>query len=172
MKSLERVFVALGSNISPRGRRLEEARSMLRKISLGGWRESSIYETSPVGPQDQPPFLNQVVSFWCDRGASRLLHYLKGSELFLGRRPRGRWQKREIDMDLIYYGESISSGTAGGPVLPHPRAASRAFVMVPLAEIDPEFRDPLVGKSAKAILKDLENAGENVRFKKREATDE
>ena len=82
VESLERVFIALGSNIRPRGKRLAEARAMLQKISLGGWKESPIYETPPVGPADQGFFFNQVVSFWYGKGPRKLLHYLKGAELF------------------------------------------------------------------------------------------
>ena len=149
MESLERVFVALGSNIEPRGKRLAEARAMLKRISLGGWKESSIYETSPVGPQDQGPFLNQVVTFWYGKGPEKLLNYLKGAELFLGRHPRGHWEKREIDMDLIYYGESICSGKQGGPTVPHPLATGRGFVMVPLADIkqNNSSKDELVNRA-------------------------
>ena len=172
MESLERVFVALGSNIKPRGKRLAEARAILKRISLGGWKESSIYETSPVGPQDQGPFLNQVVTFWYGKGPEKLLNYLKGAELFLGRHPRGHWEKREIDMDLIYYGESICSGKQGGPTVPHPLATSRGFVMVPLAELDPDWVDPLLGKKAKKILEELKFSGADVDFKRVEVDDE
>lgn len=171
MESLERVFIGLGSNIAPRGARLSKAREMLRRISLGGWKESSIYETEPVGPQDQGLFLNQVVSFWYGRGPKSLLNYLKGAELFLGRKPRSHWREREIDMDLLYYGESICRFQTG-PVVPHPLAASRSFVMVPLAEIAPEFVDPVLGKSAVKILEDLGVSFATAPFKKVEATDE
>ena len=104
VESLERVFVALGSNLSPRGNRLSEGREMLRRISAGGWKESPIYETPPVGPEGQEPYFNQVVSFWYSGTPTRLLYYLKGSELVLGRKPRGHWNSREIDLDLLYYG--------------------------------------------------------------------
>ena len=172
VESLERVFVALGSNIAPRGKRLAEARDMLRRVSLGGWQESSIYETSPVGPEGQGLFLNQVVSFWYGRGPRRLLHYLKGAELFLGRRPRGHWERREIDLDLLYYGEQICDGRPGGPVVPHPLATSRGFVMVPLAEIAPDMRDPLVGNTAGKILEELRTRKVETEFRKVEVDDE
>ncbi|MCR5027897.1 MAG: 2-amino-4-hydroxy-6-hydroxymethyldihydropteridine diphosphokinase [Fibrobacter sp.] len=172
MESLERVFIALGSNIAPRGKRLAEARSMLKKISLGGWKESSIYETSPVGPQNQGPFLNQVVTFWYGKGPEKLLNYLKGAELFLGRRPRGHWEQREIDMDLLYYGECIRKGKQDGPTVPHPLATTRGFVMVPLVELDPDWVDPLLGKKAKKILEELKFSGADVDFKKVEVGDE
>ncbi len=145
---------------------------MLKRISLGGWQESSIYETSPVGPEGQGLFLNQVVSFWYGRGPRRLLHYLKGAELFLGRRRRGRWECREIDLDLLYYGEQICDGHSDGPVVPHPLATSRGFVMVPLAEIAPDMRDPLSGKTAEEILEELRAQEVETEFRKVEVEDE
>lgn len=172
VESLERVFVALGSNIAPRGKRLADARDMLRRISLGGWQESSVYETAPVGPKDQGPFLNQVVSFWFGGGPRKLLNYLKGAELFLGRRPRGHWERREIDLDLLFYGEQICDGRRGGPVVPHPLAVSRGFVMVPLAEIAPDLRDPLSGKTASRILEGLKMRKVETEFRKVEVGDE
>ena len=172
VESLERVFIALGSNIRPRGKRLAEARAMLQKISRGGWKESPIYETPPVGPADQGFFFNQVVSFWYGKGPRKLLHYLKGAELFLGRRPRGHWEEREIDMDLLYYGELLLDDRPVGPVVPHPLAAVRGFVMVPMEKISPDFCDPLLGKPIKKILDDLKLSGSEVDFKEVEMADE
>ena len=145
---------------------------MLRRISLGGWQESSVYETAPVGPKDQGPFLNQVVSFWFGGGPRKLLNYLKGAELFLGRRPRGHWERREIDLDLLFYGEQICDGRRGGPAVPHPLAVSRGFVMVPLAEIASDLRDPLSGKKASRILEELKMRKVETEFRKVEVGDE
>ncbi len=68
VESLERVFIALGSNIRPRGKRLAEARAMLQKISLGGWKESPIYETPPVGRGTRDFFSTRAFLFGMGRG--------------------------------------------------------------------------------------------------------
>lgn len=150
--SLERVFIALGSNLSPRASRLENARNMLRRISSGGWKESLIYETPPVGPEGQDPYFNQVVSFWYSGSPIRLLHYLKGSELVLGRKPRGHWNSREIDLDLLFFGNKI---TKGRPNIPHVEIPYRQFVLVPMNDIAPDWRDPKSGHTMKTMLSDL-----------------
>ncbi len=152
VESLERVFVALGSNLSPRGSRLSEGREMLRRVSAGGWKESPIYETPPVGPEGQGPYFNQVVSFWYSGTPTRLLNYLKGSELVLGRKPRGHWNSREIDLDLLYYGNKVLTGR---PQVPHGEILHRQFVLVPLNDIAPDWEDPLSGRAVKSLLADL-----------------
>lgn len=135
---------------------------MLKKISSGGWLESRIYETAPVGPQDQGPFLNQVVSFWCSMGEERLLHYLKGAEVLLGRRKRGHWCEREIDMDLLYYGKRIRMSA---PILPHPEIASRQFVLTPLCDIAPEWSEPISGITVRQMLFSLKNQEGELGFR-------
>ena len=150
--SLERVFVALGSNLPDRSKHLNEGREMLRKISSGGWLESPIYETPPVGPAGQGPYFNQVVSFWYSGTSTRLLHYLKGAEFVLGRKPRGHWNSREIDLDLLYFGKEVRQGR---PNLPHPQVVNRQFVLVPLNDIAPEWEDPQLGIKVKELLSNL-----------------
>ena len=160
--SLERVFVALGSNLPDRSKHLNEGREMLRKISSGGWLESPIYETPPVGPAGQGPYFNQVVSFWYSGTSTRLLHYLKGAEFVLGRKPRGHWNSREIDLDLLYFGKEVHQGR---PNLPHPQIVNRQFVLVPLNDIAPEWDDPQVGVKVKQLLSDLLQKEEKIPFR-------
>ena len=160
--SLERVFVALGSNLPDRSKHLNEGREMLRKISAGGWLESPIYETPPVGPAGQGPYFNQVVSFWYSGTSTRLLHYLKGAEFVLGRKPRGHWNSREIDLDLLYFGKEVRQGR---PNLPHPQIVNRQFVLVPLHDIAPEWDDPQLGVKVKEILSNLLQKEEKIPFR-------
>ena len=160
--SLERVFVALGSNLPDRSKHLNEGREMLRKISAGGWLESPIYETPPVGPAGQGPYFNQVVSFWYSGTSTRLLHYLKGAEFVLGRKPRGHWNSREIDLDLLYFGKEVRQGR---PNLPHPQIVNRQFVLVPLNDIAPEWDDPQLGIKVKEVLSNLLQKEEKIPFR-------
>ena len=162
VESLDRVFVALGSNLSPRSRRLAEGRDMLSRISSGGWLESPIYETPPVGPEGQGPYFNQVVSFWYDGDPKKLLHYLKGSELVLGRKPRGHWNSREIDLDLLYFGNKVM---AGRPTIPHAEIPNRQFVLVPLCDIAPDWVDPLNNCTVKEMLASLLDSEGKIPFR-------
>lgn len=160
--SLERVFIALGSNLAHRSRRLSEGREMLRRIACGGWLESPIYETPPVGPEGQGPYFNQVVSFWYSGNPTQLLYYLKGAELLLGRKPRGHWNSREIDLDLLYFGNQVTSGR---PTIPHEEIPHRQFVLVPLNDIAPDWQDPLRGCSVKELLSELLLKEERIPFR-------
>lgn len=162
MNSLERVFIALGSNLPHRSRHLGEGREMLRKVSAGGWKESPIYETPPVGPEGQGPYLNQVVSFWYSGTSERLLNYLKGSEFILGRKARGHWNSREIDLDLLYFGQTVSNGI---PSLPHPQIVNRQFVLVPLNDVDPNWVDPQMGSKVSELLASLLAKEERIPFR-------
>lgn len=135
---------------------------MLRKVSKGGWKESPIYETPPVGPEGQGPYLNQVVTFWYSGTPERLLNYLKGSEFILGRKPRGHWNSREIDLDLLYFGNLVCQGT---PTLPHPQIVNRQFVLVPLNDIAPEWVDPRTDSKVSTLLADLLSKEEKIPFR-------
>ena len=146
----EQVFIALGSNLEPRREKLAAARRLLQGISCGEWQESSIRETEPVGPPGQGPYLNQVVSFQSDWTAHRILYFCKGVEIVLGRKPRGHWQSREIDLDLLYCGSQIHK--APNLNLPHLRIAERRFVLEPLCDIAPDWQDPRTHLSTRAML--------------------
>ena len=149
---MQRVFVGLGSNRGDRHRFLMNAFKALDQIP--GWTvqaTSSIYETEPVGNKDQPYFLNAVVEVYTSDPADLVLKTLKKTEQSIGRTPSERWGPREIDLDLLYVGGLVHQEP--GFVLPHPEISKRRFVLVPLAEIAPDFIDPQRGSSMKELLR-------------------
>jgi 2-amino-4-hydroxy-6-hydroxymethyldihydropteridine diphosphokinase len=111
---------------------------------------SSVYKTEPVGKKDQPDFLNAVVELSTELEALDLHTACKRIEGRIGRTRSERWGPREIDLDLLYVGaERISKDTL---VLPHPEITRRKFVLVPLAEVAPDFIDPVYRVSVSDLL--------------------
>ena len=139
-------LVGLGSNLGEREQRLRAALA-----ALGGGpglriaRVSSVYESAPVGPvREQPAFLNLVVELRGELEPRALLGRLQQLETALGR-VRG-WPQgpRAIDLDLLLCGERVAAWPE--LVLPHPEIGRRAFVLLPLLELEPELRDPRSGR--------------------------
>ena len=136
--SIDRVFIALGSNLGDRGNWLQQAREKLSASpAVQVIRASSLYETAPVGKTDQPAFLNQVVEIRTKLTPNDLLTRLLQIELELGRERHERWGPRNIDLDVLAYGEfQIQTDRL---TLPHPELQRRRFVLAPWAAIAPEF---------------------------------
>lgn len=136
-----RSFVGLGSNV---GDRLEHLRRAVAELRATDGIElvaaSSVYETDPVGPP-QPDFLNAVVQVETTLGPHELLARLKAIERSVGRVPGERWAPREVDLDLLLYGEDVIETDA--LKVPHPEMYERAFVIVPLRELDPALADEI-----------------------------
>jgi len=111
---------------------------------------SSVYETDPMGPQDQPDYLNAVVSMQTELSACELLSELQRIENQHGRvRDGKRWGPRTLDLDLLLY----ASETIETPDLsvPHPGIAERSFVLLPLAELAPDYIVPNKGTVSKLL---------------------
>ena len=158
-------FIALGSNMGSRYDHLMKAIQRLEsdpKIKLVSF--SSIYETDPVGYQDQDQFLNMVVKVQTEWNAFKLLELCLKIELELGRKREIKWGPRTIDLDILLYNqENIESEKL---IVPHPRMHERAFVIVPLLEIQPDMFIPGVEKSLQTSLDELPDR-EGVRIWKR-----
>jgi len=130
-------YIGVGSNLENPVRQVRRAIDALR--ALGELTiVSSLYRTTPWGKTDQPPFVNAVVALSTDLRPRVLLYALKGLERELGRSDGGeRWGPRVIDFDILTYGdEELHYRDLR---VPHPRLRQRAFVLVPLAEIAPQF---------------------------------
>jgi 2-amino-4-hydroxy-6-hydroxymethyldihydropteridine diphosphokinase len=146
------VILCLGSNLGDRMRHLERALEELRKqIMLE--RISSVYETRPVGLEDQPWFLNLVCM-----GVTRLrpratLEFALEVENALGRKREERFGPLSIDIDIIAYDDRVIRES--DLEIPHPRMSQRGFVLEPLAEIAPEWKHPVEGRSVAEMLEGL-----------------
>ena len=144
-----RTYLALGTNL---GDRLANLRTALVALApqVDVLSESKIYETPPWGYENQPAFLNMAVTADTTLGPDRLLAHLKDLEANLGRVETFRYGPRLIDMDILFYDDLILDTPP--LVIPHPRLQERAFVLLPLNDIAPDFIHPVLNKTVKELL--------------------
>ncbi|HIK32758.1 MAG TPA: 2-amino-4-hydroxy-6-hydroxymethyldihydropteridine diphosphokinase [Oscillatoriales cyanobacterium M59_W2019_021] len=151
------VAIALGSNLGDSLAILDASLGRLNETP--GWkllRRSHWYRTAPVGPP-QPDYLNGCALFRVDRSPFAVLDLLLQTEREFGRVRRQRWGPRTLDLDLLWFdGIVLDTPTL---TLPHPRLRERAFVLVPLAEIAPDWIDPISGKSIDRLLQEVDYSG-------------
>ncbi|MGH6947127.1 MAG: 2-amino-4-hydroxy-6-hydroxymethyldihydropteridine diphosphokinase [Kiloniellales bacterium] len=145
------ILIALGSNLSsrfgPPRATLEAALDRLVQRGVEVKRRSRWYTSRPVPVSDQPWFVNGVAEVESDRAPEALLALLHEIEAEFGRERRDKNEARVLDLDLLDY-HGLVTDPRGRPALPHPRLAERAFVLLPLAGLAPEWRHPLSGRSA------------------------
>ena len=138
-------YVALGSNLDDPRARIADAFERLATLDRSRLvARSRIYRSRPMGPQDQPEFLNAAAGLLTTRSARELLEDLLAIERAMGRRRTERWGPRVIDLDLIWIvGSPIAEP---GLAVPHPGVRERNFVLYPLADIAPTLVIPGCGR--------------------------
>lgn len=151
-------YIAIGSNLGDRIANVKKA--VLRaadEVKATLVLLSSFYETEPWGMKEQGAFVNAVMGVETELAPAALLAHLKSVEAGMGRQETERWGPRTIDLDIIFYGDLVVG--EDGLTIPHPSAHERAFVMVPLAEIAPEFKHPVLGRTVSEIAGSLDKTG-------------
>ncbi len=154
------IFVALGANTSYGAsgplENLQNAIIRLRDTGIGIERASRPWHTPAWPDPNDPPFVNACIEISTQIGPDALMSRLHEIEQELGRQRTIRNAPRSLDLDLIdYQGAVLDPGQECGLALPHPRAVGRAFVLLPLRDIAPEWRDPVSGLSLDQLITQL-----------------
>jgi 2-amino-4-hydroxy-6-hydroxymethyldihydropteridine diphosphokinase len=153
------VYIALGSNVGLRPANLKNAINNLTP-QMNVRAKSQVYETTPWGFADQPPFLNQVIKVETYLEPEALLLHLKRLETALGRVPNFQNGPRLIDIDILFFDDLVLNSPA--VQIPHPRLHERAFVLAPLADLAPALIHPVLNKSVAELLSTCNLSGVNL----------
>ncbi len=150
--------IALGSNLGESLTTLEDAIKTLGETSgITVISYSSWYLTKPVGGPEQPDYINSCALLKVELEPHKLLETLLEIEQQFGRERKERWGARTLDLDLILYDNLILD--TPNLQIPHPRMSERAFVLVPLAEIAPNWIEPVSGKTITQLLEKVDCSG-------------
>lgn len=153
------IFLGIGGNLGDRAANLRQAIERLEPF-LHVKRIAPLYETDPIGYRDQPKFLNTVIEGETTLPPRELLQELKRIEVELGRVPSFRNAPRPVDLDILLYGEAVVQEP--DLEIPHRRMVERAFVLVPLADLAPDFVHPTLRLSVRE-LRDRVPGSDSVR---------
>ena len=150
------VFLLLGSNLGNRERFLKDAIQHIEEGVAPVIKTSSVYETQSWGKTDLPDYLNQVVLLQTTLPAQQVLQKILAIEIEMGRKREEKWGSRIIDIDILFYGESIIEEP--NLIVPHPQLHNRRFTLEPLEELAPEFVHPVLNKNILALKKELKDS--------------
>ena len=133
------VFLALGANLGDPKTQIISAIEMLRKV-LTNLRVAALYQSKPIGPADQPDYLNTAVTGWTRLSPEALLDQCQAIEHAHQRERNERWGPRTLDIDILFFGDQQIQNER--LTIPHPELFNRAFVVVPLLDLIPSATTP------------------------------
>ena len=150
-------YIGLGSNLDNPESQVKTAIEALAGLSQIRLQDrSSLYRSAPMGPQDQPDYVNAVVKLSTGLEPEALLDKLQGIERAQGRVRTQRWGPRTLDLDILLYGQCVVATER--LKIPHPGIAARSFVLYPLAEINGQLEIPGLGR-VQSLLEQCPDAG-------------
>ncbi|MDO6437514.1 2-amino-4-hydroxy-6-hydroxymethyldihydropteridine diphosphokinase [Cyclobacterium sp. 1_MG-2023] len=152
---MHQVVLGLGGNRGDRLALLDKASKLLaQKMDLE--KASSIYHTAAWGGNSHGAYLNQVLVLNTSMKAEECLNFIQQIENQLGRKREVKWGDRTMDIDILYFDNEIINTER--LKVPHPHIANRNFVLVPLAEVLPDFVHPQMGKSSMVLMEECEDS--------------
>jgi 2-amino-4-hydroxy-6-hydroxymethyldihydropteridine diphosphokinase len=160
-----KTYLLLGSNMGNReaflSKALTEIDTKIGKII----KKSKTYQTEPWGEKEQEDFLNIAVEIETKLKPKKILEKIHEIEKLLDREETYKWGPREIDIDILFYGEEMISEV--DLTIPHPFIHERKFTLIPLSEIAPELYHPIMGANILDLLMECEDQSEVIEFRKK-----
>ncbi|MDH4247713.1 MAG: 2-amino-4-hydroxy-6-hydroxymethyldihydropteridine diphosphokinase [Deltaproteobacteria bacterium] len=153
----EPVYIGLGSNLEPERHLRQALNAMRQEPGLRIIALSPVYQTAPWGVADQPDFLNAVLELRTTVNPVAMLDWLLELEKRLGRVRLERWGPRTLDLDVLAWGNRVINTPQ--LEIPHPRLHQRGFVLVPFCDLAPQWRHPILGRTARDMLKEITGEG-------------
>lgn len=149
------VFLLLGSNLGDRNLLLQQAIKCIEEEVGPVIKQSAVYETQSWGKEDLPDYLNQVILIQTELSAQFILQKILNIEWKIGRVREEKWGPRLIDIDILFYGDTLIDELE--LQVPHPELHKRRFTLEPLAEIAPDLIHPTLNKNILQLKSELKD---------------